>query len=393
MGLILLALVSVPQLHAQGQNIGDVRGKVDAKVLTVKLASNDGAVLDWVRQAFALHGGYQVKSDGRTQFDFRFERGQGSQITLIVGSGGKELLRQDFTGSSWADALAQAADYAVRRTLDLPGFFNSQIAFVSQRTGDREVYTSDLLFRQPRQLTSDGSECLVPDLAPDNSALLYTSYHRNGFPDIYRINLQTKERKVFASFRGINTGPAYSPSGRQVAMVLSGSGNSELYVANADGKNLERITSTRGLEADPSWSPDGNRIVYTSDEAGSPQIYVINANGRGARRVPTNISGNCSEPTWNPVDADKIALTAAAGGEFEVAVFSFSEGKSTWVTRGPGDAVHPIWLNDGRHLIYTQRTKQSARLMVLDTATGNSTPLSPSGFTDAEMADVIYLGK
>lgn len=392
MGLILLAMLGFSPLRAQGDNIGTVSGNVQRISLT--LEANDDASLELARQAFRLHGGYDVKASGRTQFTFRFERGQGNNVAIAILSNGQELARQSFSGRSWSEALAKAADYGVARTSETGrGFFNSRLAFVSRRTGEREIYVSDLLFREARQLTSDKSECLVPDISPDGSSLLYTSYHRNGFPDIYRINLANGERKVFASFRGVNTGPSYSPNGDRVAMILSGSGNSELYVARADGSGLQRLTSTRGLEADPTWSPDGQRIAYTSDEAGSPQIYTINANGQGARRLPTNLSGNCSEPSWNPVDGDKIAFTAAAGGEFEVAIYSFSEGKSTWVSRGPGDAVHPIWLNDGRHLIYTERTKQRARLMVLDTETGKSTVLSPNNFPNSEMADVIYLGR
>ena len=41
------------------------------------------------------------------------------------------------------------------------------------------------------------------------------------------------------------------------------------------------------------------------------------------QRVNTRMSGYCSEPAWNPYDANKIAFTAAVGKGFQVAVYDF----------------------------------------------------------------------
>jgi TolB protein len=174
-------------------------------------------------------------------------------------------------------------------------------------------------------------------------------------------------------------------------MILSGSGNSELYTANPQGRQLRRMTRTKSLEADPTWSPDGQRIAFTSDQMGKPQIYVMSVQGRAMERVRTDISRNCSEPTWNPREANLIAFTAASAGEFEVAVYDYRKGASTILTRGPGDAVHPVWLCDGRHLIYTERTSRYSRLMILDTATGKRFQLSPAQLNNASEASVIYV--
>jgi TolB protein len=107
-------------------------------------------------------------------------------------------------------------------------------------------------------------------------------------------------------------------------------------------------------------------------------------------RVRTDISRNCSEPVWNPRDADQIAFTAAVGGEFEIALYSFKEGRSRIISKGAGDAVHPVWLRDGRHLVYTERTPRYSRLMILDTVTGKRARLSPTELNNAREAAVAY---
>jgi TolB protein len=153
---------------------------------------------------------------------------------------------------------------------------------------------------------------------------------------------------------------------------------------------LRRLTRSDSLEASPSWSPDGRQLIFTSDQMGGPQIYSMDLRGRSMSRVRTDISRNCSEPVWNPIDASRIAFTAAVGGEFELAVYSFTENRSQIVSRGPGDAVHPVWLNDGRHLIYTERTSRYSRLMILDSATGKRALLGPAELKNTREASVAY---
>lgn len=368
---------------------GEVLGSSGVRTRTIQIAGQPTAVVQQARQLFALHGGYE-QVNARPDFDFTFTAVQGNSINLVIASRGQTLWQGSFSGRTQLEALYAASDVAVTKTLGTKGFFASKLAFVADRTGNSEIYTSDFLFKAVKQVTNDRSQCLSPNLSPDGNVLLYTSFHGTGFPDIYRIDLLSGRRSVFAGFRGTNTGGTFSPDGQQVAMILSGSGNAEVFVSNPLGKQLRRLTTTDSLEADPSWSPDGRRLVFTSDQLGGPQIYTASAQGRSMSRVRTDISRNCSEPTWNPVDPDQIAFTAAVGGEFEVAVFSFKEGKSRVVSSGSGDAVHPAWLNDGRHLIYTERTSRYSRLMILDTVTGKRGRLSPAELKDAREASPVY---
>ncbi len=381
---VLLFFLSV-SLFGQGAiQLPDVIGTSEVRSRQIRLEGNADLVAGGTR-LFGLHGGMEVVASGE-DFVFRLEP-VGSGVQLTISSAGQRLWEERFPGPS---ALALAADAAVQRTLGTPGFFASRIAFISDRTGHAEVYTSDLLFQELKQLTRDRSQCLSPNLSPDGRTLLYTSYHGSGFPDIYQVDLSTGQRTVFAGFKGTNTGATFSPDGRQVAMILSGSGNSDLYIANPQGRNLQKLTRTKSLEADPAWSPDGVRLAFTSDQMGGPQVYVMSVQSRSMERLRTDISRNCSEPTWNPREPSLIAFTAASAGEFEVAVYDYRKAQSTILTRGAGDAVHPVWLRDGRHLIYTERTSRTSRLMILDTATGKRAPLSPTQLNNASEATVIY---
>ncbi|MEO0509358.1 MAG: biopolymer transporter Tol [Verrucomicrobiota bacterium] len=375
---------------AQAQiSIGEAIRKGDKLAITIQ--GSDSTIRTLARRAFSLHGGVIVTTPANAAFTVTIERAAGESALVTVGSGQpyREQLRRTISGSSFQNAVLRACDLVVEATLKEKGFFAGKLAFVGKQRGISEIYTSDLLFSQVRPLTRDRSLVTGPCWSPDGSRLLYTTYYKTGFPDIYSINLGTGRKEPIATFKGTNSGGAYSPDGRRIAMALSGTGNSEIFIADNRGKDVRRITSNRSLEASPDWSPDGRRLVYTSDAPGKPQLYIISVNGGAAQRIPTNISSYCSEPVWNPVDANKIAFTASIGGGFQIAIYDFETRTSKQITSG-ASSVEPVWLRDGRHLVFTKREGGRTRLMIVDSETGKVSALHQPGFGDASSASFVY---
>ena len=378
-------------LHAQPIQLQDAVRTGEGRI-SVAIESSDASIRTLARRAFGLHGGYVVTTQANEAFIIRIERaGGGDAALLTIGSGNpyQEQRRSTVPGSNLNNAVLRACDLAVQATLGTKGFFAGRLAFVAKQRGVSEVYTSDLLFNQVRPLTRDRALVTGPRWSPDGTRLLFTTYHKAGFPDIYSINLATGRKEPIATFKGTNTGGAYSPDGRRIAMTLSGTGNSEIFIADSQGKNLRRLTTNKSNEASPNWSPDGTRLVYTSDAAGMPQLFQISVNGGAPQRIQTNISRYCSEPAWNPVDPNKIAFTASIGGGFQIAVYDFKTRSSKQITSG-ASSVEPVWLSDGRHLVFTKREGGRTRLMLVDSETGKVSALHSPGVGDTSSASFVY---
>ena len=113
----------------------------------------------------------------------------------------------------------------VKATLQSEGFFAGRLAFVCKQNGFSELYTSDLLFTRISPLTADRALIAGPKWSPDGRSLLFTSYFNSGFPDIYSIDVHSRRKTPIATFKGLNSGHL-QPNGRQIAMSLSGTGNS-----------------------------------------------------------------------------------------------------------------------------------------------------------------------
>jgi len=385
---LLLSFILAAPAFAQ-REIGTVNVAADSRSLPVRVSADTPELNALALQAFRSHGRYRLVASGYL-FDIRFASLGGDRVRVDVARGldGAAIASEVATGTSPRNALLAAADAAVARTngLGLRGYFTSKIAFIGERTGHKEIYVSDLFFGDVRQITHDRAIALTPRWSPDGEKLLYTSYYRSGFPDIYEIDLAGYQRTTFVSFKGTNTGARFSPDGRQVAMVLTGEGSSEIYVSNAQGRGVSRRTRSESAKASPVWSPDGSRLAFTMEPG--PQIYVMSAGGGYPQRVTSGISRYCAEPDWSRADPNKIAFTMATGRNYQIGVLDLARGQGGQVSKAPFDGVEPCWLPDGRHLVYTARTAYTSRICILDTETGKSTPISPTSFGPALQANV-----
>lgn len=381
----------LPVVAQPARDLGtvDVAG---AGTIRVKVTGSTTELDQLANLAFNSHGRFSRVASGES-VSIAFTAVNANQVRVDVRRGATAVTSQVVSGSSTRNALLRAADVAVKATTGLNGFFASRLAFISERTGKPEVYTGDLFFGEVKQITSDNAHAVTPRWSPDGRRLLYTSYFKSGFPDIFQIDLSTLQRTTFVSFKGTNSGARFSPDGSKVVMILSGEGNPEVYVSNAQGRQVSRLTrTTNAVESSPSFSPDGSQVIFTSDSAGGPQLYVMPASGGQPRRLATRVSGYCAEPDWNRVNPNKIAFTIRSGPGFQIAVYDMAGSEAAKVVSdriGSRDVIEPSWLADGRHIICTVRAANQRALWIVDTETGKATRVSTPAMGQVSQASVL----
>lgn len=385
---LLLALALVTPAMAQ-RNIGEVVVQGDASTIGLSVSSSSAELQNLALTAFGAHGRYRLVASGAA-FAVSFTAAGANQVSVSItkGSAGTPVHSETVTGTNLRNAFLKAADIAVTKTSGLRGFFAGKLAFVGETTGKTEIYTSDLFFGNVLRWTNDGKQLMGPHWTPDGNRIIFTSY-RTSFPDIYLLELTNRRISLYASFKGTNSGGRFSPDGSRVAMVLSGEGNPEIYVGNAQGRQIRRLTRNQAVEASPVWSPDGSRLAFVSDAAGGPQLYVMSANGGAMTRLKTDVSRYCAEPDWSKGDPNKIVFTAGVNKGYQTAVFDFATNSAKIVSKAPMDAIEPVWLADGRHVIVTFRAANTRSLWILDTESGKATRLSPTSFGQASNATYL----
>ena len=261
-------------------------------------------------------------------------------------------------------ALSHAmADDIVRQVTGMKPLFNSKIAFVSARSGNKEIYTCDYDGADERPVTSNGSINLSPVWDSKGKSIYYTSY-KDTWPELWRVELSGGAHKKVAGYKGLNSAAAISPDNDRICLTLSKDGNAELYLLDINGNVKRRLTRTRSIESSPSFGPDGNIIAFSSDRTGSPQVYLMDSDGFNVNRVTYNGNYNDS-PAFSP-DGSKIAfVTRTRRGSFDICVVDVT-GENFRVITNTGSNENPHWAPDSYHLVYSSRRGDAFHIYISD---------------------------
>lgn len=246
----------------------------------------------------------------------------------------------------------------------MPGVAGTQIAFVSKRSGYKEVWVMDYDGANQRQITNLRTIALTPRWSPDGSRIAFTCYQRGDgmiSAQICMHSMETGRSVAFYKYRGTNSAPAWSPDGSKLVFMSSMHGDPELFMIDSSGSNLRRITYSAGVDTSPAWNPKtGQQIAFVSDRGGSPQLYIMNADGSNVEKVSLPDMGYVIDPAWSP-NGQLLAFSwRRPTGNFDIYVMDIASQQLVELTRDAGRNERPSWAPDGRHLVF-ESTRTGSR--------------------------------
>jgi TolB protein len=291
------------------------------------------------------------------------------QVRLYNIAGQRAVFSKEYSGGAtnpriFAHTIADEI-HKTQRSLD--GVARTKLAFSSDRDNERikgtienrsikEVYIADYDGENQRRITVNKSLNITPVWSADGRAIAYTSYRRNGRPDIF-VSFIYEGRPPETPAHGTdsvhNFLPAWSPDGSRIAFMSNRDGNLEIYAVNKDGTNLRRLTNHPANDTTPTWSPAGNQVAFTSDRSGQPQIYVVDADGLGSPRRITTTESWADRATWAPAPFNEIAYAGRSGPGYDIRIYEFASGQVRQITNGEGSNESPAYAPNGRHLAFT----------------------------------------
>ena len=288
---------------------------------------------------------------------------------LDVARGCVDLLQKRYKGAQGDEArIARViADDVVASFTGTRGVADTEIAFVSNRSGAKEIYVMGAEGENVRRATRNRSINNFPDWAPDGRNIVYTSYREAARPWLYMLARGGKSpgrilRGLAGNaqlYRGV-----FDPTGKRLAVVVSQDGASELYVVGRDGGNPRRVTHHRSIDIAPTWSPDGRRLAFVSDRTGSPQVYVMDVDGKSVRRLTFDGTYNTA-PQWSP-DGRWIAYETRVGGQFDIWIIDPEGTVNVPLISHPRSDESPSWSPDGRKLVFASTRRGQEDLYTVD---------------------------
>ena len=263
-----------------------------------------------------------------------------------------------------------------------------QIAFVSRRDGNPEIYVMAADGKNQRRLTNNRADDWFPSWSPDGRRIAFIS-ERDGHPDrnpgwftseIYVMDADGGNLQNLTNHPSDDRSPSWSPDGKRIVFESDRDGNPDIYVMDADGGNQQRLTENRNNDGDPSWSPDGERIVFSAQREGhvenkfgiTDEIYVMDADGGNQQRLTDN-RNNDWDPVWSP-DGKRIAFMADRKGDFvkfDIYVMDADGGNQQKLTNHRAWDASPSWSPDSQRIVFHSKRDGNYEIYVMDADGGN----------------------
>ena len=245
-----------------------------------------------------------------------------------------------------------------------------QIAFVSWRDGNTEIYVMNADGSNVRRVTNHPAFDNFPVFSPDGTAIAFQSNRENERTEIYLQNLNDDAlpRKI-SNFTG-ETGiipKCWSADGTEILFWTNQNGKAQIVRARVQPYQSKLVLSdeTAGLSS-PRLSPDGRRILYQARLAdGSIELRLTDLETKKTTTVyktaPDYPPHYLLAPAWSP-DGQKIAFADKSGGNSEVFLMNADGGGLRNLTNDPLPDSTPVFSPDGGEIIFTRDFYGEARL-------------------------------
>ena len=169
----------------------------------------------------------------------------------------------------------------------------------SSGDGEASIVVRPLLDPRSPLFLSPAVEGRRPAVSPDGAEIAFVSA-RGGNREIYTVATDGWNKAVrLTNHFATDDRPAWSPDGKKILFESERDGNFEIYVMNADGTGLRNLTNNPAPDYKPVWSPDGTKIAFVSVRDGNAEIYVMNADGSSQTNL-TNHPALDTDPVWSP---------------------------------------------------------------------------------------------
>jgi TolB protein len=266
-------------------------------------------------------------------------------------------------------------------------FKKTKIAFVSNRSGNREIYVMDSDGKNQKQLTFFSSSVYHPSWSPDGNKIAFEA-NINGIDDIFIMNADGSNTTQITHNLNANR-PTWSPDGRKLAFDVDPNRGQlsmpqrDIYCIDIDEHNLKCLTHLTDVDGiieteedrfkmcwsneKPSWSARENIIAYNSTNRENPpelyvgfpndfaKIYIINVDSAATKKIIGSWQmGNCYYAAWSPNNSQ----------------IAFNINENIYIANNDGTNIKqltkyggyiPTWSPDGKRIAFSHEDKNNYR--------------------------------
>jgi len=299
---------------------------------------------------------------------FRYEAGRAEKIWLTDLRTGKFTRLTDFPGRDTQ-----------------PMWIGSQIVFLSERSGNNNLWQLDPATKAVKQLTFY-KDIPVKDPSTDGKRIVFQlgtdlAIYDPATGKAATVPLQLHSDRIHArpfQFAVAEAdAAALEPAAKRVALVARG----HLVTVAAEESSMRALVDDSAQRVqNPSWSPNGKQIAYLSDASGEEEVYLVGDTDQATPRQLTHgLHGQNGSIVWSP-DSTRLLIGNRTG---DIWLVDANNGEMRRVVHDAGQLGSSSietdfrFSPDSKWVAYSSSVNTiTSTVSLYEIATGKSTPLS-----------------
>ncbi len=245
----------------------------------------------------------------------------------------------------------------------VPPPINSPLVFVSNRSGNDEIYVMGT-DGTVTNISNNGASDTSPAWSPDGNQIAFVS-NRDGNDEIYVMNSDGSNVVRLTNDAASDNTPMWTQNGTLIVFATSRDGNYEIYAMNPDGSNLSNLTNAPSNETNPAPSPDGTKLAYMSDRDGNNEIYVTATDGT-VTNLTNSPSSTDSSPSWAP-GSKRIVFVSDRESLAQIYIMGADGSNPTRISDLNTPDTHPVWSHDGSQIAFVSQDNGLSQIYVMNT--------------------------
>jgi hypothetical protein len=213
------------------------------------------------------------------------------------------------------------------------------IAFISDRDGNRDIYTMNPDGSAQANLTHSAADEKAFTWSPDGTKIAFIKRNTANNADDSNLYVMNSDGTGVTKLTNDDfqyqhsSNLSWSPDGSKLAYVSGNDLVHYLSVVNSDGSNKHNLREINGPFFDVVWSPDGGKIAFSvGSDFNSANLWVMNADGSAVTRFTNHEEPGIysRSPSWSP-DSMRLVAPGQSSASFIVPITydSFIEGDET----------------------------------------------------------------
>jgi serine/threonine protein kinase/Tol biopolymer transport system component len=242
----------------------------------------------------------------------------------------------------------------------------NRIAFVSDRSGAREIWACDSDGSSPVQLTSFGGPLVgMPKWSPDGRSIAFCAFP-GGEPYIYVVSADGGVPRRLTTDPPGGNWPNWSRDGRSLYFVTKSGGSSQIYKTPVTGGKAVPITRDPDKPDLPHESPDGRFLYYSKGYPFPQSVWRVPVEGGEGTKLFDGVKG----ALWT-LGRDGIYFFTEPDekGRTDLSVYEFATEKTRKILTivEKLELIGPVEISpDGRTVLYAQEDESGSDLMLVE---------------------------